>query len=93
LEYLEELFKLVSTAIADVVEPYGREGIVAIADAGTFVPAIERVLAGVPEEQRRAADAMLARTSWDRTWARMRALIQGARVARASEHPKGHANV
>lgn len=93
LEYLAAGVPVVSTAIADVVEPYGREGIVAIADQSTFVAEIERLLAGVPVAQRRAADAMVARTSWDRTWARMRALIQGARASRAAEHSKEQANV
>jgi UDP-galactopyranose mutase len=93
LEYLAAGVPVVSTAIADVVEPYGREGIVAIADGSSFVAEIERLLAGVPVAQRRAADAMVARTSWDRTWARMRALIQGARASRAAEHSKEQANV
>jgi glycosyltransferase involved in cell wall biosynthesis len=93
LEYLAAGVPVVSTAIADVVEPYGREGIVAIADEDSFVDAIERLLAGVSVEQRRAADAMVARTSWDRTWARMRALIQGASTTRPTTVMKGHANV
>jgi UDP-galactopyranose mutase len=93
LEYLAAGVPVVSTAIADVVEPYGREGIVAIADQSSFAAEIARLLAGVTAEQRRAADAIVARTSWDRTWARMRALIQAARASRAAERAKEQANV
>jgi UDP-galactopyranose mutase len=75
LEYMAAGVPIVSTAIGDVVDPYGREGVVAIADQTTFVSAVEAALGPRSAERRAAAEAMLARTSWDRTWARMKALM------------------
>lgn len=89
LEYLAAGRPVVSTSIRDVVEPYGNENLVRIADYPVpFVAAIDAALAerGTPAAlaHRRARDAMLAQTSWDRTWARMHALIHEALAARAS---------
>jgi hypothetical protein len=66
----------VSTAIDDVVEPYGRLGLVAIASsAEATVRAVEAVLAGrVPDPT--TVDSFLARGSWDRTWAEMEARVE-----------------
>jgi glycosyltransferase involved in cell wall biosynthesis len=76
-EYLAAGRPVVSTAIHDVVRPYGERGLVAIADTPEqFVAAIEAEL----QRPNRAAwltkvDAFLARNSWDATWTRMRGLI------------------
>lgn len=88
LEYLAAGRPVVSTSIRDVVRPYGHEGLVRIADdAASFADAIDELLAERRTEReadrRRASDAMLARTSWDRTWARMRALVGEALARRA----------
>jgi UDP-galactopyranose mutase len=87
-EYLAAGRPVVSTSIRDVVRPYGRDGLVAIADhPREFVAAIEHELG----RRSRAAwlaqvDAFLAGNSWDATWARMRELIEAAcRTARARE--------
>ncbi len=89
LEYMAAQLPIVSTAIADVVKPYG--DLVAIADdAAGFVRACEEALASTPEQRAaRAARmaAVVAATSWDATVEQMRALLestrpgQGARAA------------
>ncbi|HEU4630590.1 MAG TPA: glycosyltransferase [Gemmatimonadaceae bacterium] len=76
-EYLAAGLPVVSTGVTDVVRTYADQGLVRIADdAAGFVAAIEAALAE-PAAARMAwlarADAFLARDSWDRTWARMRA--------------------
>lgn len=84
-EYLAAGRPVVATSIRDVVDPYGAQGLVAIADTpAEFVAAADRAL----REAGRAAwlgrvDAFLAGTSWDRTWSSMEALISAA--VRANE--------
>ncbi|HLL48883.1 MAG TPA: glycosyltransferase [Longimicrobiaceae bacterium] len=81
-EYLAAGKPVVSTPIRDVVRPYGDQGLVRI--AGTvpeFVAAVEAALA--EDADTRAAwlervDALLAGTSWDRTWRAMDRLVEGA---------------
>jgi UDP-galactopyranose mutase len=75
-EYLAAGLPVVSTPIADVVRPYGDEGLVEIAgDAGAFVACVEHLLESDPGERQQRADIHLATMSWDRTWARMRQLM------------------
>jgi UDP-galactopyranose mutase len=88
-EYLAAGCPVVSTSIADVVRPYGVEGLARIADdPQAFAEAIDAALqdaAGGPrvDSSRPArsarhlaqADAFLSHMSWDRTWQRMQALI------------------
>jgi glycosyltransferase involved in cell wall biosynthesis len=80
-EYLAAGRPVVSTAIRDVVRPYGDRGLVAIADTpAQFVAAIEREL----QRPDRAAwlakvDELLVGNSWDATWARMSGLIESVR--------------
>ena len=78
-EYLAAGRPVVSTPVADVVHTYADERLVRIATtADEFVAEAEAALTA-PVDERAAwlarADALLARTSWDRTWARMRAEI------------------
>lgn len=74
-EYLAAGLPVVSTSIRDVIEPYGRRGLVAIADSvAETVPAIDRVLQGHAPALAEV-DAFLAMGSWDRTWAAMDDLI------------------
>ena len=75
LEYLAAGKPVVSTAIRDVVHPYGERGLVRIADHATFVRAIDAALAEAPGPRQAAADDLLAKTSWDATWTRMSRLI------------------
>jgi UDP-galactopyranose mutase len=81
-EYLAAGRPVVSTAIRDVVRPYGDLGLVRIADdAPGFVRAIEDALEEEPARWLPRADAFLATTSWDATWRAMRDLLDGARRA------------
>lgn len=78
LEYLAAGKPVVSTAIRDVVTPYGDKRAVRIADASTFAAAVEAALAGPREEHVAIADEMVSATSWDRTWRSMSTLIADA---------------
>ncbi|AKU97461.1 Glycosyltransferase [Labilithrix luteola] len=83
LEYLAAGKPVVSTSIRDVVRHFAAEQLVRIADsAADFVSEVEGALSerDTPRgtKRRADADAMLARTSWDRTWSRMRSLVQSA---------------
>ncbi|WP_437322986.1 glycosyltransferase family 1 protein [Sorangium sp. So ce381] len=75
LEYLAAGKPVVSTAIRDVVTPYGDKRAVHIADASTFAAAVEAALAGPREEHVAIADEMVSATSWDRTWRSMSMLV------------------
>jgi glycosyltransferase involved in cell wall biosynthesis len=78
-EYLASGRPVVSTAIADVVEPYGRLGLVRIADSpADFALAIERALAEDPVKRLADADVFLATNSWDATFCKMASLIDVA---------------
>jgi glycosyltransferase involved in cell wall biosynthesis len=80
-EYLAAGRPVVSTSIRDVVQPYGEQGLVRIADRPEeFVAAAEAAMlidAG-DEGWRRRVDAALSRMSWNRTWARTERLIRDA---------------
>lgn len=73
LEYLAAGRRVVSTAIEDVREPYGRLGVVSIAaDAAEFIRLCEEALAeGTPSGWQEQVDRILSATSWDLTWQRM----------------------
>jgi glycosyltransferase involved in cell wall biosynthesis len=82
-EYLAGGKPVVSTSIRDVVRPYAELGLVRIADdpAG-FLAAIDACLAEPPGSVSARADAFLARSSWDTTWARMERLLDLATEGR-----------
>jgi UDP-galactopyranose mutase len=81
-EYLAAGKPVVSTPIRDVVRPYGDQELVRI--AGTVPEFVAAVQAALEEDAAtRAAwlervDALLAGTSWDRTWRAMDRLVEGA---------------
>lgn len=81
-EFLAAGLPLMSTAIRDVVDPYGQRGLVEIADdAAAMVAAGDRLLAQTPRQLaawRTQVDAHLLGSSWDTTWTAMRALIEAA---------------
>ena len=95
LEYMACGRPSVSTAIRDVVEPYGH--VVPIeADAAGFVAACERILQRSADE--RAAHAqdvgeIIARTSWDATADAMADLIAQAEAAREAQELPAVANI
>jgi glycosyltransferase involved in cell wall biosynthesis len=75
-EFLAAGLPVVSTAITDVVRPYGETGLVEIgADPEDFVARAERLLTRPREGWLREADTLLAGMSWDRTWAAMLAAM------------------
>jgi UDP-galactopyranose mutase len=75
-EYLAAGKPVVSTPIRDVVEPYGRLGLVRIAgDAQAFISALEAALSGNSSAENAARDSFLATMSWDKTWDRMLTLM------------------
>ncbi len=78
-EYLAAGLPVVSTPVRDVVRAYGKRGLVEIADTPrAFVEACERALAERASGDRGRqvrADASLAESSWDSTWAEMDRLL------------------
>ena len=92
LEYLAAGRPVVSTSIADVVEPYERLGLVRVADsAPAFVAAIEAALGEDRAARIRVADEFLLPRSWDRTWSQMEALLHAALETRAGTGADGEA--
>jgi len=83
-EYLAAGRPVVSTAITDVVRPYGNDRLVHIADdCAGWVDAIEAALAQRDDDAWLArVDAFLAHTSWDRTWKGMSRAMADALAAR-----------
>jgi len=84
LEYMAAGKMIVSTPITDVAEPYG--DIVYLGDgAEEFIAACEAALAASPQERaerRQKMRAVLGKTSWDTTAARMNELLEDAIQAR-----------
>jgi UDP-galactopyranose mutase len=78
-EYLAAGRQVVSTSVRDVVRTFGDSGFVEIADgAGDFIAAIETCLTRKDPQRQQKVDRYLALQSWDRTWARMQALMSRA---------------
>ena len=95
LEYMACGKPSVSTAIRDVVEPYGH--VVPIkADAAGFVQACEEIMhrdAAARQEHDRAVGDIIARTSWDATAAAMGELIAQAEAKRDAQELPAVANI
>ena len=78
-EYLAAGKPVVSTAIRDVVRPYGDLGLVHIAStAEEFVAACENALKEDVSARLQKADKFLSYNSWDITFAKMKSLIDEA---------------
>jgi glycosyltransferase involved in cell wall biosynthesis len=78
-EYLAAGKPVVSTAIRDVVRPYGDAGVVYIAqDAKEFCAYIRKALFEDQRPRQHKADAMVQQMSWDKTWERMEQQIERA---------------
>ncbi|MDB4950191.1 MAG: hypothetical protein JWM27_2840 [Gemmatimonadetes bacterium] len=81
-EYLAAGRPAISTPIRDVVSPYGERGLVRIAaSVDEWVAEAESVMAMGADARASwlaGVDALLAGTSWDRVWAGMRDLVDGA---------------
>lgn len=79
-EYLAAGRPVISTSIADVVDPYHKNELVEIADDGeTFVAAAERIFSRHDKTAwLQKVDEFLANNSWDKTWAAMFKLMNKA---------------
>jgi glycosyltransferase involved in cell wall biosynthesis len=84
-EFLAAGLPVVSTAIADVVRPYGTSGLVSIsAGADEMVARAEEWMSGNGRARWLAdVDRFLAGNSWDKTWSAMDRLIAQARRRKA----------
>ncbi len=88
-EFLAAGLPVVSTAIADVVRPYGEKRLVEIADtAAATVTALERAMASVTPEWRGRVDRHLSTTSWDQTWSTMHRLMLARLERRRAPVPR-----
>ncbi len=77
-EYLSAGLGVVSTAITDVVTPYGEMGLVHIArTAREFVAALEAAMTEDAEARDKEVSEFLKENSWDKTLAAMAELIDG----------------
>ncbi|WP_245439253.1 glycosyltransferase [Microvirga aerophila] len=75
-EFLAAGVPVVSTAITDVVRPYGEKGLVEIArSVEELVEKAELILARPRESWLAKVDRHLAAGSWDKTWASMHKLM------------------
>lgn len=75
-EFLAAGVPVVSTAITDVVRPYGEKGLVEIArSAEEVVAKAEAIMARPKEAWLAKVDRHLAAGSWDKTWASMHKLM------------------
>jgi hypothetical protein len=79
-EFLAGGLPVVSTAIVDVVQTYGRRGLVDIADADSMPAALDAALRKGCEMAK--VDAFLSGMSWDTTWSAMHDLLKPAKVLR-----------
>lgn len=87
-EFLAAGLPVVSTSIRDVVTPYGELGLVCIADdPRSLVRCVETLLEHDRHAHLARADRFLASTSWDRTWARMKSLLDAATPSRRLSAP------
>ena len=86
-EYLAAGLPVVSTPITDVVRPYGEKGLVHIAStAQEFVEKLETAMSEDGESKRQRADEFLKRSSWDKTYNTMRALIESIIADKVQAH-------
>lgn len=83
-EYLAAGKPVISTSIVDVVNPYGVNNLVHIADtADEFIAAAEKELNQVDKtEWLQKTDTFLADNSWDNTWSKMKQHITDTKSAK-----------
>jgi len=82
-EYLAAGLPVVSTPIADVMDPYGVKSLVEIANTPEeFVTSVESAMASRNHATRLAkVDQFLSQVSWDLTWEGMNRLIEDVRTS------------
>jgi hypothetical protein len=81
-EFLAAGLALTSTAVKDVVDPYGKSHVVRIADHDTIVEALRESLGARKDGWQERVDKMLSETSWNRTWAAMQRYISRTQFGR-----------
>ena len=87
-EFLAAGVPVVSTAITDVIRPYGEKGLVEIAKTPLEVALKAEALLSRPKEAWLArVDRHLAAGSWDKTWGSMQKLMSNLMDGTASERP------
>jgi glycosyltransferase involved in cell wall biosynthesis len=74
-EFLSAGLPVVSTAIADVMRPYGTKGLVEIAAPSDMARKLVTLLSGIDDSWLARTDAFLSGMSWDWTWQSMLAHI------------------
>ncbi len=81
LEYLAARKPVISTPITDVVDPYGTEGIVMIAETARAAASAARLALHdqLPESWHAHVTALLESMSWDRTVSEMEAVMDDVR--------------
>ncbi|KKX47782.1 hypothetical protein L950_0224615 [Sphingobacterium sp. IITKGP-BTPF85] len=81
-EYLAAGRPVISTAIKDVVHPYGSAGLVQIIDSpNDFISVAERIFASTEKDQwLKMVDHFLENDSWDHTFNKMNALINKVKM-------------
>jgi len=84
-EFLAAGVPVVSTAIADVIKPYGQAGLVEIARSPEeMVEKAEMLMVRPKDNWLPAVDRQLSTGSWDTTWKSMSNLMEKARDSRSS---------
>lgn len=83
-EYLAAGRPVISTAIKDVVQPYGNAGLVQIIDdSESFIKAAEKIMTDSDKDHwLRTVDHFLEDESWDHTFNRMNALINEVKITK-----------
>jgi glycosyltransferase involved in cell wall biosynthesis len=84
-EFLAAGLPVVSTPVRDVVNAYGKEGLVEIA-ATAADASVEHLMRRPRDGWLKRVDARLATGSWDTTWAAMEGMVR-AGLAAAPAHP------
>ena len=85
-EYLAAGKPVVSTAIRDVVRPYGEQDLVYIAQSpADFCQGIRHALYDDQRPRQARADALLSKMSWDSTWQLMERQLERAITLKGSQ--------
>ena len=94
-EYLAGGKPVISTSITDVVTPYGKQGLVHIADTPEeFMEAAEKIFNNKDKKDwNKKVDEFLSNISWNKTWHRMSLLIDEALERRAMKNTNSKSKV
>jgi UDP-galactopyranose mutase len=89
-EYLAAGLPVISTAIRDVVDPYGVNGLAYIIDTPEeFIRAAEHQLNSPRyDDWLKDVDNFLANNSWDNTWAKMASIVKDAQLQKLNAKAK-----